>query len=202
MIVPIRTLVKITVTVSLIFIAFEGLGANMAVATEKPSVVSAGKTPSGKPSENEQPSGGLFPIEAFHKVIREEREATLLALDKDIEAISKHLSEERMAILIEMENMRKTTLSYLTDERKEVMEQLIAESNRITDLLVAERQTTMLELEVTGNRIVEGALQRSEKLIDHFFIRLSQLLLVVALGLGIITWITLRLLAKRKLQAS
>jgi hypothetical protein len=98
--------------------------------------------------------------------------------------------------------MRKATLTYLTGERKEVMEILIAELSRITDLLVAERQATMLELEVAGNRIVEGALQRSERLIDHFFIRLSQLMLAVALGLGIIAWIILHVLARRKIQAT
>jgi hypothetical protein len=210
MIASICTFVKMTSIAGLLFVsAAAGFDTSIAAATGRPpaessglSGSSAGKTPNGEPPKDEKPSGSLFPIEGIHEIIRQEREATLLEIDKDLEAVFKHLSQERLAILLEMENMRKATLTYLTGERKEVMEILIAELSRITDLLVAERQATMLELEVAGNRIVEGALQRSERLIDHFFIRLSQLMLAVALGLGIIAWIILHVLARRKIQAT
>lgn len=198
-------------TVSILFIsAAAGFDISMATDTGKSNAEAAvlpgsgsGKIPNGKPTDDKTP-GGLFPIEAFHKVVRQEREATLLEIDKDLEAVLEHLSEERMAILKEMENMREATLDYLTGERKEVVEKLITELSRITELMVAERKTTMLELEVAGNRIVEGAMQRSERLIDHFFIRLSQLLLVVAIILGIISLVVFRVLSSRnrKLKTS
>lgn len=210
MFVSIRSLFKkVVIAILLFFSVTMGFGISIGADTGQPAAEApvfsrpgAGKIPNGKPSEDEKTAGGLFPIDAFHEVIRQEREATLLEIDKDLEAVFKHLSEERLIILLEMENMRKATLDYLTGERKSAMEQLIAELSRITDLLVAERQTTMLELEVAGNRIVEGALQKSERLIDHFFIRLSQLLLVVALGLGIISLIIFRVHSRRKQQSS
>ena len=200
---------KVVIAILLFFSVTTGFGIGIGADTGQPAAEApvvtrsgAGKIPNGKPSEDEKTAGGLFPIDAFHKVIRQEREATLLEIDKDLEAVFKHLSEERLMILLEMENMRKATLDYLTGERKSAMEQLIAELSRITDLLVAERQTTMLELEVAGNRIVEGALQKSDRLIDHFFIRLSQLLLVVALGLGVISLVIFRVHSRRKQQSS
>lgn len=210
MILSTRALSKVAVIAILLFFSVttgfdKGIAATTGQSPAKAAAVSgsgAGKIPTGKPSEDEKTAGGLFPIDAFHEVIRQEREATLLEVDKDLEAVFKHLSEERLAILLEMESMRKATLDYLTGERKGVMEHLIAEVSQIKDLLVAERKTTMLELEVAGNRIVEGALQRSERLIDHFFIRLSQLLLVVALVLGIISWFIFRFISKRKYQTS
>ena len=53
-----------------------------------------------------------------------------------------------------------------------VMEQLVGEVNRSIDIIVAERRTTTLEMEVVVNWIVESALQRSERLVDHFSISL------------------------------
>jgi hypothetical protein len=55
---------------------------------------------------------------------------------------------------------------------------------------------------VAGNRIVEGALQRSERLVDHVFIRLAQLLLAAAVGLGILAWIAFRVIESRKSKMS
>ena len=157
----------------------------------------AGEQPTGEKSEDEAASSGFFPIEAIHEMIREERKTTLMEVDKDISALLEHLTSERLAVLLDIQILHKATLDYVTGERKAVMEQMVAESNRITDLLAAERRTTMLELEVAGNRIVEGALQRSERLIDHIFIRLAQLLLVVAVGLSIIAWIIFRVFVSR-----
>lgn len=200
---------KITIIVGILFIsATVDFDSSMAATSVQPttgeiapSENSAIKPRTSGPSEEEEPPSSFFPIEAMHKMIREEREAIILTVEKDLEAVFEHLTQERLAVLLEMENMRNATLGYLTGERTEVMEQLIAELNRITDLLVAERQTTLLELEVAGNRMTEGALKRSERLVDHFFIRLSQLLLTVALVLGIAALIVFRVLTHRKRQA-
>jgi hypothetical protein len=205
MIVSFCTFGKISTIASLILVgAVAGFDAYTMAATQLPSTESAdlsgntaGEQPTGEESEDEAAPLGFFPIEAIHEMIREERKRTLIEVDKDIRALLEHVTQERLAVLLEIENLHKATLDYVTGERKAVMEKLIAELTRITDLLTAERRTTMLELEVIGNRIVEGALQRSERLIDHIFIRLSQLLMVVVVGLSIIAWIIFRVFVSR-----
>ena len=200
MIISFYTFGKITTIASLILVGtVAGFDTYTVAAAQLPSTEAAnlsgntaGEQPTGEESEDEATSSGFFPIEAIHEMIREERKRTLMEVDKDIRALLEHITQERLAVLLEIENLHKATLAYFTGERNTIMEQLITELNRITNLLVAERRTTMLELEVAGNRIAEGALQRSERLIDHFFIRLSQLLLVVAVGLSIIAWVIFR----------
>jgi hypothetical protein len=196
---------KITAIASFIFVgAVAWFDPNTVAVAQLPSTEAtdlsgntAGGQPTGEEPEDKVAASGFFPVEAIHGMIREEREKTLQEVDKYIKALLAHVTQERQSVLLEIENLHKASLSYVTGERNAIMEQLIAESNRITNLLVAERRTTMLELEVAGNRIVEGALQSSERLIDYIFIRLSQLLLVVVVGLSIIAWIILRFFVSR-----
>jgi hypothetical protein len=133
---------------------------------------------SQKESEDEpQISGGFFPIGQMHKVIREERTATLREIDKE----------------------RKATLAYLTRERQAIVDALLGELERITDLMRSERRMTMVEMEAIGNRIAENAIFKSEKLIDHFFIRAFQFVLIFILFVGIMGFIIFRIAAKSKM---
>jgi hypothetical protein len=132
---------------------------------------------SQKDSEGEsEKSWGIFPVEKLHDVIREERTEVLLEINK-----------ERKAILV-----------YLTQERRAVVDKLKTELNRFTDLLQSERRATMVEMEAIGNRIVENAILKSERLIDHFFIRAIQLALIIILAFSILGFIIFRIVAKRK----
>ena len=130
-----------------------------------------------KESEGESEiSGGLFPIGQMHKVIREERLATLREIDKEREA----------------------TLAYLTKERQVITDALERELKRATDLLQSERRMTMAEMEAIGNRIAENAILKSKKLIDHFFIRAFQFVLIIILLVCIIGFIIFRIVVKSK----
>ncbi len=132
---------------------------------------------SQKDSDGEsKKSGGIFPVGALHDVIREERNEALLEIDKE----------------------RKATLVYLTLERRAVVDELKTELNRLTDLLQSERRATMVEMETIGNRFVENAILKSERLIDHFFIRVIQLALIIILAFSILSFIIFRIVVKRK----
>jgi len=130
------------------------------------------KEPEGEP----EISGGFFPIGQMHKVIREERAATLGEINKQ----------------------RQATLAYLIKERQAVLDALLSELKRVTDLLQSERHLTMVEMEAIGNRIAENAILKSEKLIDHFFIRAFQFVLIIFLFVCIIGFIIFRIVAKSK----
>ena len=144
---------------------------------------SSQKDSDGKPKE----SGGFFPIGKIHEVIREERVATLREIDTERKETLAYLTQER-----------KVTLAYLTQERKAVVEELEKKINRIADLLQSERRATMVEMEAIGNRITENAILKSEKLIDHFFIRVFQFALILILFVSILGFIIFRIVAKSR----
>lgn len=155
---------------------------------EKTTTTSSSKTPtisedSAKKDSSSEPeetttSSRFFPVEQLHEVIRKERVETLLEIDKE----------------------RKATLIYLTLERRAVVEELKTELNRITELLKSERRATMVEMEATGNRIVENVILKSERLIDHFFVRVLQLAMIIMTFI-ILGFFIFRIIAKRKSQS-
>jgi hypothetical protein len=117
---------------------------------------------------------------------------------RERETMLRDLQKERLAVLANIDAQRLGTLAYLTRERKAAVEDLKSLQRAITEILQSERKTiiksidsqrtTLLaEIESAGNRIVENALQQSRQVIDHFFTRLVQLLVVFSLvgGVGV-----------------
>jgi hypothetical protein len=111
--------------------------------------------------------------------------------------IHRIVQEERIKTLKEIDKERKETLAYLTQERQAAVDQLEKELKRITDLLQSERRMTMVEMEAMGNRVAENAILKSEKLIDHFFIRAFQFVLICLFVCGLIGFIVFRTIAKK-----
>ena len=138
----------------------ETIDSKNSVATPVISGDSTTTLPNGEPIHTTNPSGFIEKIEYnIHKIIREERIKTLDEIDKE----------------------RQTILLYLTSERLAATDDLKTELNSITKIMMSERRATMIELEEIGNRVVENALLKSERLIDHFFVRTLQLMAVMTL---------------------
>ena len=138
---------------------------------------SAQKDSSSEP-EKTSTSSGFFPVGQLHEVIRKERYEALMEIDKELKA----------------------TLVYLTQERRAVVEELKTELNRIAELLKSERRATMVEMEAIGNRIAENVILKSERLIDHFFVRVLQLAMII-IAFIILGFIIFLIIAKRKSQS-
>ena len=101
--------------------------------------------------------------------------------------LQKAIREERIATLAELNKERRATLFYMTHERLAATEDLRSELNRLTATLISERQAILAEMEVIGDRLVGQALDRSKSLIDHFFVRLLQLLVFAGVpGVGVL----------------
>jgi len=92
------------------------------------------------------------------------------------------IREERIATLSELDKERRATLIYMTHERLAATEDLRSELNRLTETLVSERQATLVEIEAIGDRLINSALVRSKSLIDHFFVRLLQLIIFIGVA--------------------
>ena len=178
-----RRICTIIVVMSLFMVSVaHGKDSNLATTTGTNS--SKGSTTDDESSKKQLggeavESGGIFPIGKFHAVIKEERAEVFSEIDKE----------------------RKATLAYLTQERSAVMDELEKELNRATDLLQSERRATMVEMEAIGNRIVENAILKSERLIDHFFIRAIQMALII-LALCLFGVVMFRTVAKKKSDPS
>lgn len=106
-----------------------------------------------------------------------------------VDQLHEAFREERIKTLLEIDKERKATLVYLTQERRAVMEALKTELNRIAELLKSERETTMVEMEETGNRII-----------DHFFVRVLELVMTIIIVFIILGFIIFRIIAKRESQ--
>ena len=115
-------------------------------------------------------------IEGADKLIASEREKIIAAIRK-----------ERIAILADIERQRNETLAYVTRERtavtddlkslRQVIEEIIAQERQmVLQAIDTQRVQTLLELEAVGNRIVARSLAQSKQVIDHFFLRLVQVL--------------------------
>ena len=101
--------------------------------------------------------------------------------------LQKAIREERIATLAELNKERRATLFYMTHERLAATEDLRSELNRLTETLLSERQAILAEMEAIGDRLVGQALNRSKSLIDHFFMRLLQLLVFLGVaGCGVL----------------
>ncbi|GBC60125.1 hypothetical protein DENIS_1070 [Desulfonema ishimotonii] len=147
-------------------------------------------------------------LEEFPDVIARERRSTLKSLQK-----------ERMEVLTSIEHQRQETLDYLSNERLALTNDLQSERQAVLDILIAERKAvsqsianileserkealksiheqrveTLLEIESAGNRIVENTMKQSIELIDHFFIRVLQLLAgILLIGIVIAVIVFLR----------
>jgi len=106
-----------------------------------------------------------------------------------VDQLHEAFRKERIETLLEIDKERKATLVYLTQERRAVVEALKTELNRIAELLKSEREATMVEMEETGNRII-----------DHFFVRVLQLVMITIMAFIILGFIIFRIIAKRESQ--
>jgi hypothetical protein len=166
-----RWIIALLIIISMLLVSI-AYGQN--TGNETPNTTISENSPQEVSDEELVKSGGLFPIEDMHRVIREERLATFQEIDLE----------------------RKATLEYLTNERKAVVDELKRELSRVTDLLQSERRLTVVEMEAISSRITENAVLKSEKLIDHFFIRAFQFALVIIFSVGITGFIIFRIIAK------
>jgi hypothetical protein len=97
------------------------------------------------------------------------------------------IQQERIAILADIERQRVETLAHVTQERLAVTDDLKSLRQVVEEIIAHERQVvlqgidvqrvqTLKEIEASGNRIIAQSLQKSKKVIDHFFFRMVQLL--------------------------
>jgi len=132
---------------------------------------------------------------------------------REREALLSALRDERIGVLKDIDRQRIETLIYLTKERLAATSDMRSMQSVLMDLMSKERAAVMgsideqrialfAEIESIGIRMVETAQQQSKNVIDHFFIRLFQLVAVIVFGGFIVAFILLRLKREVKVAPS
>ena len=132
---------------------------------------------------------------------------------REREALLSALRDERTGVLKDIDRQRIETLIYLTKERLAATSDMRSMQSVLMDLMSKERAAVMgsideqrialfVEIESIGIRMVETAQQQSKNVIDHFFIRLFQLVVVIVFGGFIVVFILLRLKREVKIAPS
>jgi len=126
----------------------------------------------------------------LHDAITEEREATMLAIDQmRVETVDR-LQQERM-----------TVMSGLADERNAVLQTLREERVATTEELSQISDRTVTRVDEAVDQKITTLADHGSDLIDHGFLRLAQLLAVIA-PLGLLIFTTFHVVRKRRLPDS
>jgi len=116
---------------------------------------------------------------------------------RETEEVLQTLQQERITLIANVDQQRIDTLVYLTRERTATIEALRSAQQDATEVLQSEREVIltsietqrkalMADIEGTSNRIVQKSLRQSKKVVDHFFMRVLQLMaLLFLLGMAI-----------------
>ena len=102
-------------------------------------------------------------------VVARERAVVLRELERQMGDVFEFLTRERIAVVEELGQEREIVLAAVGMERDVVLE-----------ALRAERAAALEDVELVAARLMDQADGRIQRAIDHFFVRLAQLLAVVA----------------------
>ncbi len=106
------------------------------------------------------------------------------------------ITEQRLAAMREVHAELMAVLDRITEERKAVMAGIEQERTAVMDAIDAERVAVMEETDALSQARLQEAMDGARAMIDHFFLRLVQLLLAI-LVLAIVGWVILVRRAQR-----
>jgi len=113
-------------------------------------------------------------------LIVRERDAVLAALARERTIVLEALHRERIEFLADIDRERRDTLAHLVREREAVMGEfrmlLAAEREAALKSLDETSEKLLMAAEAAGGRLTVTALEGSKQVVDHFMLRLAQLL--------------------------
>jgi hypothetical protein len=119
-----------------------------------------------------------------------ERDAVLAALARERTIVLEALHRERIEFLADIDRERRDTLAHLVREREAVMGEfrmlLAAEREAALKSLDETSEKLLMAAEAAGGRLTVTALEGSKQVVDHFILRLAQLLASAILLLALI----------------
>ena len=124
------------------------------------------------------------------EAVRVEHLAAQEFVDETLTRTLEYLTRERLAILEAAQAERVAVLQEIHQERIDTIQ-----------VLQQERETILAELNATADRLADRSVNIMDRTIDHFFLRLIQILAVLLAVAGVVTLVALRFMTRRSAAA-
>jgi len=130
-------------------------------------------------------------LEGYPDVVADERRIVLETVQDERAIILNHLLDKLAEIQTFINGERIDLVeNQLRLEREAIFEGIANERAIVIDAAIKERADTMVELENMVDELVERS---AVKVVDHFFVRVLQLIVVLLVGLGLIAVVVVRM---------
>jgi hypothetical protein len=137
-------------------------------------------------------------VERMPELMAEARKAVLADVQSQRLAAQAFVSGERMQVLDALNQQRVAMMSDLRGERLAATADLRRERQIVLDALHNEQAAVMSDLHAAGAKAISDFDARSRGLIDHFFLRALELVLLALVLYALVTWLVLRRFAIRR----
>jgi hypothetical protein len=131
-------------------------------------------------------------IEQMPGLVEQTRAAVAADVDRERLAAQAFLREERLATLDALRQERIATIADVRKERVAATADLRGERKIVMDTLHNQEMTVMKELDTAREKTLQDFDARSRDLIDHFFVRAVEVLLLALVLCFLAVWILLR----------
>jgi len=137
-------------------------------------------------------------VERMPEMIAEERMAVLADVENQRVAAQAFVSEQRMQVLDTLNQERVAIMAGLRSERLAATADLRKERQIVLDALHNEQTAVMGDLHAASDKAIKEFDARSRGLIDHFFLRALEVVLLALVLYALATWLVLRRFAIRR----
>jgi len=132
------------------------------------------------------------------EVVDQTRAAFGQSVEGERLAVQDFLRSERLEALATLDQERLATLAAIRNERLAATVDLRAERVAVLDALRSDEETLMNDVNSTTERTIQETDTRARSLIDHFFLRAFELVMLTVITCALAAWILLRRFVPRQ----
>jgi len=133
-------------------------------------------------------------------VVAHTREGVRADVEGQRLALQDFLRQERLETLTALQQERIATLEALRGERLAATGDLRGERQVVLQALRNHEEEIMNDLDTLSSRSIQDLDDRARRLIDHFFLRLLELMLLTLILCSVVAWVLLRFLSLKFLK--
>jgi len=137
-------------------------------------------------------------MDELPEMMAQMRKAVLTDVEGQRLAGQAFLRQERLETLDALNQERIETMAGIDHERQAATVDVRQERQIVLDTLQNERVIVMNELHAAGEKALQDFDSRSRSLIDHFFVRVLEILLLALILGSLVTWLLLRRFTTRR----
>lgn len=140
-------------------------------------------------------------VERMPEIVANARQAVKADVEDQRLSAQGFLRQERLETLVALQQERIATLAALRGERLAATADLRGERQVVLETVRNDEEEVMNDLNILADKTVQDFDTRARGLIDHFFVRALELMLVTLILFSLVVWILLRWLGAKLLKA-